>query len=55
MPPKKVITLRLSHAQARDVEAVSRKLHLDVTNVIRLAITRLAEQELAKPLPASRP
>jgi len=39
------ITLRLSPVQLRQVNRLSAKLQLDTQNVIRLAITRLAESE----------
>ncbi|MGC1784337.1 MAG: hypothetical protein WA708_17575 [Acidobacteriaceae bacterium] len=54
MPPKKAITLRLSAAQVRDLEALQRKLNLNETSVLRLALTRLAEQELLKPAPGTK-
>jgi len=42
---KEAITLRLSAAQLRSLKLLEKKLGLDRTNVIRLAITRLAEAE----------
>lgn len=45
MPRKVPTTVRLSPAQRRTLERLSHKLGLDQTNVIRLAITRLAESE----------
>lgn len=45
MPVMKQTTLRLSASQLRTLDRLSRKLELDRSNVIRLAITRLAEQE----------
>lgn len=45
MPPMRQTTLRLSSTQMRQLEALARKLQIDKANVIRLAITRLAEQE----------
>lgn len=45
-PAPKALTVRLSPAQQRDLENMARKLHISKTDVIRLAITRLAEQEL---------
>lgn len=44
-PPKHTLTVRLSPAQYRAVEKLEVKLNLDKTNVIRLALTRLAESE----------
>jgi hypothetical protein len=41
----KKLTLRLSSAQYRALERLERKLNIDKTNVIRLALTRLAEAE----------
>jgi predicted transcriptional regulator len=38
-------TLRLSSTQNRQLEKLAEKLQIDKANVIRLAITRLAEQE----------
>jgi len=38
-------TLRLSAVQIEVVEKLARKLQIDSTNVIRIAIARLAEQE----------
>jgi hypothetical protein len=38
-------TLRLSQAQIDQLKRLSDKLQIDQANVIRLAITRLAEQE----------
>lgn len=43
--PKLALTLRLSPAQTKTIEQLSHKLGIDKTNVIRLAITRLAESE----------
>jgi predicted transcriptional regulator len=45
MPPMKQTTLRLSSTQIRQLEKLADKLQIDKANVIRLAITRLAEQE----------
>jgi hypothetical protein len=45
MPQMKQINLRLSAAQIRTLEQLAAKLHIDRANVIRLAITRLAEAE----------
>lgn len=38
-------TLRLSAIQRKHLERLAEKLQIDKANVIRLAITRLAEQE----------
>lgn len=40
------LSIRLDDAQYRDLEQLERKLHIDKTNVIRLALTRMAESEL---------
>jgi hypothetical protein len=45
MPQMKQITLRLSTAQLKALKVLENKLHIDRTNVIRLAIARLAEAE----------
>lgn len=45
MPPKYSLVLRLSPAQHKTVEKLAAKLGIDKTNIIRLAITRLAEAE----------
>jgi len=45
MPTLAQMTLRLSAAQRKVLQRLSRKLQIDQTNVIRLAITRLAEAE----------
>ena len=45
MPPMKQVTLRLSAAQIRTLQLLADKLHIDRTNVIRLALARLAEAE----------
>jgi hypothetical protein len=42
---KHILTVRLSAAQYRILEKLERKLNIDKTNVIRLAITRMAESE----------
>ena len=42
---KHIFTVRLSAAQYRILEKLERKLNIDKTNVIRLAITRMAESE----------
>lgn len=39
------MSLRLSPAQRKILQRLSRKLQIDQTNVIRLAISRLAEAE----------
>jgi hypothetical protein len=39
------MSLRLSPAQRKTLQRLSRKLLIDQTNVIRLAISRLAEAE----------
>ncbi len=51
MTPLHVLTVRLSAAQYRTLGLLEHKLNIDKTNVIRLALTRLAEAEnvLAKP------
>jgi predicted transcriptional regulator len=45
MPPKHVLTVRLSTAQYRDLEKLEEKLHLDKSSLIRFALARLAEAE----------
>ena len=45
MPETPRVTLRLSPAQRRVLQRLARKLQIDQTNVIRLAISRLAEAE----------
>jgi predicted transcriptional regulator len=45
MPSKRVLTVRLSPAQYRDLEKLEAKLSLDKSSVIRFAISRLAEAE----------
>lgn len=45
MTAKKVKAIRLSPEQHRLLVKLSRKLALDATNVIRMAIQRLAESE----------
>jgi antitoxin component of RelBE/YafQ-DinJ toxin-antitoxin module len=45
MPVTKQITLRLSNIQRGQVKKLADKLGIDQSNVIRLAIARLAEQE----------
>jgi hypothetical protein len=52
MSPNHTLTVRLSPAQYRTLEQLTKKLNLDKTNVIRLALTRLAEAE--KQLPDAR-
>jgi hypothetical protein len=49
--PKHALTLRLSPAQAGTLEQLSHKLGIDKTNIIRLAIARLAESEGIFPKP----
>lgn len=39
------MTLRLSSIQQAQLSKIAQKLQIDKANVIRLAITRLAEQE----------
>jgi len=56
MSPMKVMTFRFSPAQRAQLKRLSEKLQIDQTNVVRLAITRLAEQEgvaLAQKRPAN--
>jgi Arc/MetJ-type ribon-helix-helix transcriptional regulator len=49
MPPTKPIHLRLSFAHLKLVDALARKLGFDNrTDVIRLAIVRMAEEEEAR-------
>ncbi|UWZ84666.1 ribbon-helix-helix domain-containing protein [Occallatibacter riparius] len=43
--PSNAFTMRLTPAQTKVVEKLSAKLGIDKTNVIRLAIARLAEAE----------
>jgi hypothetical protein len=45
MPTMPQMTVRLSAAQRKQLRQLSKKLSIDQTNVIRLAITRLAEAE----------
>jgi predicted transcriptional regulator len=45
MGQMKAMTLRISTAQIGQLKRIAEKLQIDQTNVIRLAITRLAEQE----------
>ena len=45
MAPMTPINIRLSAAQLRTLQQLEAKLHIDRTNVIRLAIARLAEAE----------
>jgi antitoxin component of RelBE/YafQ-DinJ toxin-antitoxin module len=45
MASMKQTTLRLSAIQRAQLEKLAAKLQIDVSNVIRLAITRLAEEE----------
>jgi len=45
MPETPKISLRLSSTQRRQLQRLAKKLQIDPTNVIRLAITRLAEAE----------
>ena len=45
-PAPKALTVRLSSAQQRDIANMARKLQVSKADVIRLAISRLAEQEL---------
>jgi hypothetical protein len=42
---KHTLTIRLSAAQYRTLEHLEKKLSIDKTNVIRLALTRIAEAE----------
>lgn len=52
MTTKCVFTIRLSAAQYRILENLERKLSIDKTNLIRFAITRLAEAEGFFSIPA---
>lgn len=45
MPATKQITIRLSTIQRGQLKKLADKLGIDQSNVIRLAIARLAEQE----------
>ena len=45
MATTKQMTIRLSQIQRGQLKRLSDKLQVDQANVIRLAITRLAEQE----------
>lgn len=47
----RAMSLRLSGTQRRQLEKLSEKLQIDKTNVVRLAITRLAEQEGVSRMP----
>lgn len=44
-PQKKMRSFRLSEAQLRKIEKLSRKLEIPKASVVRLAINRLAELE----------
>jgi len=48
------ISIRLSPATLRMLDKISAKTGIDRTNVIRLAITRLAENEGLLPPPSQR-
>lgn len=45
MTPTKIKAIRLSPQQQKLLAKLSKKLGVDTTNVIRIAITRLAESE----------
>jgi predicted transcriptional regulator len=45
MPQMKRMTIRLSTIQRNQLKRLAAKLQVDEANVLRLAITRLAEQE----------
>ncbi|MFC5861110.1 hypothetical protein ACFPT7_02265 [Acidicapsa dinghuensis] len=45
MAPKRQRAIRLSDVQEAQLAKLSEKLQVDETNVIRIAISRLAEQE----------
>ena len=45
MTKMKATTLRLSAVQRQMLEKLAAKLQIDQANVVRLAITRLAEEE----------
>ncbi len=45
MAPTKQMTLRLSNIQRSQLKRLAEKLQIDQANVLRLALTRLAEQE----------
>jgi len=45
MPKMKQINIRLSVSQLRALEQLARKLQIDRSNVIRVAIAKLAESE----------
>jgi hypothetical protein len=47
MPPKRIHVV-LTPAQIKALDGLTKKLHLDRTNIIRLAIARLAEAEQVK-------
>ena len=49
MGPMKQMSLRLSSIQREALKKLADKLQIDQANVVRLAITRLAEQEGVKP------
>jgi predicted transcriptional regulator len=49
MPDTTQITLRLSKKQLRDLAKLATKLALDRSQVIRLAIARLVEEEAQRP------
>lgn len=51
---KHTLTIRLSAAQYRTLEHLEKKLSIDKTNVIRLALTRLAEAEGFISIPGGR-
>ena len=54
MPPKHVLTVRLSAAQYKDLEKLEAKLHLDKSSIIRFALARLAEAEGVLNLPSPK-
>lgn len=45
MPQKKQTAIRLSPEQRRTLDRLAKKLGVNRSNVIRIAINRLAEQE----------
>lgn len=45
MAPMKRMTLRISTVQRAQLKKLAEKLQIDQANVLRLAITRLAESE----------
>jgi antitoxin component of RelBE/YafQ-DinJ toxin-antitoxin module len=45
MPPPHALNIRLASSQYKTLEKLAKKLNIGKTDVIRLALTRLAETE----------